>query len=395
MNQDMKWRGFSSYTKQVRVEDLACPTWGLMNPEDKKGYVTVGSPFFPIIHPPSEITAIDPAWSRCTEFATLERMSNYLPYEVFDPPRMLVPASAIAPATNPIAVVSSADPKPTVGSPPGPNPVDTRSPDLPSSTGKPSSSDLVQSSTNKPERTFAENSKPAPTGNSENLDPKESNHRFSKMDPNEAIPDAVESTLASEPVRRHSHEAIPGMEPTEFSTLGGPGIHNPSSIRDSEPSRLDPGGERHFTFAGKVFSTHLSNMFATIGPDGSGVTRSSTRISLDSDGSLTVDPGTVQPTSFPPTSIPPSAYTINGLTLSGNLSFLSIDGKPITPGGPGITVSGTRLQPEPSGTLRLGTTQIALPTTEIFRGGQGRLLQTAPIVWLGLVIGAGGFLVGI
>lgn len=395
MNQNMTWIGFSSYTKQVRVEDLACPTWGLMNSEDNKGYVTVGSPFFPIIHPPSEISAIDPDWSRCTDFATWERNGNYLPYEVFDPPIILVPASAIAPATNSVAVVTSSDPNPTVGSPPGPNPVDTRSPELPSSTGKPLSSDLVQSSTKEPERTFAGNSEPAPTGNSENLDPKKSNYQFSQMDPNEAIPDAVHSTLASEPVRRHSQEANSGIEPTEFSTIGGPGLQNPSTIGDSEPSRLDPGGDGHFTFAGKVFTTQLSNILgdgATISPDESDITRPNTLSSLNSDGSLAVDPCTIKSTNFPPTSIP-SAYTI----LSRNHSFLSIDGKKT------ITPAGTPVQLEPSGGTfpRLGTNEIAFPTSaKIFRGGQGKsprppTIKQQIVWWLGFVLGAGGFLAGI
>lgn len=85
VNHNSNWTDFLSYTKQVRVEGLACPTWSLMKSEDKNGYMTVGLPFFPIIHPLSEISAIDRAWGRCSDFATLERESNYRAYKIFDP----------------------------------------------------------------------------------------------------------------------------------------------------------------------------------------------------------------------------------------------------------------------------------------------------------------------
>lgn len=57
-------------------------------------------------------------------------------YEVFDPPRQLVPASALAPAVNPADIITASDPTPTIRTS-KPNPADVRLPELPAITGKP------------------------------------------------------------------------------------------------------------------------------------------------------------------------------------------------------------------------------------------------------------------
>lgn len=97
-------RGFanflSSYTKAVRTEDLICPTWGLANNLNLGEAATVGSPFNPIIHPPSELINLDPAWRQCTRFVETANVGGAYIYEVFDPPRALSSVAGITPPST-------------------------------------------------------------------------------------------------------------------------------------------------------------------------------------------------------------------------------------------------------------------------------------------------------
>lgn len=145
-----RWdKNIASYTKKVRIEDLACPTWGLVGSEKPypDPYLTVGPPFLPIIHPPSELVSFHPAWAQCSAFRQYG-VGGYMLYEVFDPPRQLVPASAIAPATNPADIITASEPTPTIRTS-KPNPADVRLPELPSITSKPALPNAGQESTGK------------------------------------------------------------------------------------------------------------------------------------------------------------------------------------------------------------------------------------------------------
>lgn len=316
----------ASYTKQVRLEDLACPTWGLMNAEINGSMVTVGSPFFPIIHPPSEVTAFDHAWSSCTELVTAEMAGGFLPYEIFDPPRILVPVPALGPAINPVNVVTSLDPNPTTETLPKANPVDLVTPELPSITKKPLLSDLGHRSTKDLERTSARNSKPAPMGNSENSDP---NHQPEIINSSEEDHDAVDPGSTSESTAGHNRQASLGIGALIFSAFGAPWGPSPSAKSSgggiiASPTRdIPPGENEHFTFAGHVFTKDPSSILVdgfNLIPNGNGATRSGTVIQLDSGGNLVVDGSTTKIAHFNPT--PPPKYTINGQTMEGNPSFL-------------------------------------------------------------------------
>lgn len=357
VNDPTKWTDFSSYIKQVRVEDLACPTWGLMKPEDKNDYATVGLPFFPTIHPPSEISAIDRAWSRCSDFATWEKEGNYRAYEIFDPPRILVPVSAIAPATNPVTIVTSLDPSSTVISIPEANPVDTRSPELPSSTARSLSSDMVQSFKEKPEQPSPGISEPASTGNFENLDPNESIYRSTQSSPTEVKQDASDSGMTRKPVKSYSLEANSGMNADHFSALKGLEIPNTSSVGESKPSRLDPDEDGLLTFAMQDFSTRLSMELGTL-------------FSMETGGKLLIDPSTAKPANFLP---PPVPSTRTGEVSRENLSFLSIKRGTVSSNRPGTSISAKPVTLEPTGTSRFRTGQTSLPSGENFRGGQGKM----------------------
>lgn len=388
VNHDMKWIDFSSYTKQVRVEDLACPTWGLMKPEDKNGYATVGLPFFPIIHPPSEISAIDRAWSRCSDFTTWEKEGNYRAYEIFDPPRILVPVSAIAPATNPATIVTSLDPSSTVISLPEANPVDTRSPELPSSTARSLSSDIVKSFKEKPEQPSPGISEPASTGNFENLDPNESIYRSTQSSPTEVKQYASDSDMTRKSVKSYSLEANSGMNADHFSALKGLGIPNTFSVGESKPSRLDPDEDGLLTFAMHDFSTRLSNDVFAGATTRPGETKNmglGTLISMETGDKLLIDPSTAKPANFLP---PPVPSTRTGEVSRENLSFLSINRGTVSSNRPGTSMSAKPVTLEPTGTSRFRTGQTSLPSGEIFRGGQGKMqAPKKQIVCLGFVIG--------
>ena len=89
-----------SYTKEVKTEDLICPTWRLAN-STQGSLGTVGPPFNPIIHPPSELINFDSAWRKCSRFVQTANVGGFYMYEVYDPPRALSPVAGIAPSVAP------------------------------------------------------------------------------------------------------------------------------------------------------------------------------------------------------------------------------------------------------------------------------------------------------
>ena len=72
--------------------DMNCPTFGLGVSTDNKGVVrtTIGSPWLPLIVPPSQALSLDTAWLKyCT--GVLSYSQHLASFGVFDPPRALVP----------------------------------------------------------------------------------------------------------------------------------------------------------------------------------------------------------------------------------------------------------------------------------------------------------------
>ena len=406
----------TSYTKQIRLEDLACPTWGLIDAEPKSGgYVTVGSPFFPIIHPPSEISAFDPIWSGCTDFDWREDAINNInrlhpPKYPGGPhplgPQVLVPALALAPATTPVNVVTSSDPNPTVEISPKANPANSRSPELPLITIKPSILDPLQHSTKDVGHKSREDLKPASmsTANSEDFDIKDSKHQSAQNKPGKANHATVDPGSILNSLGSHSQQAAPGIGALIFSAFGASWVPNPSvksssgntvgslrldslrsgleenpsvvpldgstispnipsryaagtsivmgnlvgdPTRSNELSRLSASGNGHFTLAGQDFMTHHSAVLVdgtTIKPSGIGITKPGRLISLDSDGNLVVDTSTIQVANF-------ARKTIDDQIFNKNPSLLAVDSRTITPGGSGITVSGTPVRLNSNGNL--------------------------------------------
>ena len=75
--------------------DMNCPTFGLGVSTDDQGLVrtTIGSPWLPLIVPPSQALSLDTAWLKyCT--GILSYSQNLASFGIFDPPHALVPDPA-------------------------------------------------------------------------------------------------------------------------------------------------------------------------------------------------------------------------------------------------------------------------------------------------------------
>lgn len=100
----------------LKIEDVACPTWGLSDPFyttcDGDVYLTAteGPPYNPVILVPTHFLNYDPSWGQCTKVPM--NGPFLLPCGVYDPPRALHAASAMVPDPTP-----ASDP-PTVTPPP-------------------------------------------------------------------------------------------------------------------------------------------------------------------------------------------------------------------------------------------------------------------------------------
>ena len=89
----------------LHQEDIACPTWGLSNPFyttcNGEVYLTAteGPPYNPVILVPSQFLNYDPTWGKCANVPI--NGPFLLPCGVYDPPRALHGATAMAPDATP------------------------------------------------------------------------------------------------------------------------------------------------------------------------------------------------------------------------------------------------------------------------------------------------------
>ena len=127
----------------------------------------------------------------------------------------------------------------------------------------------------------------------------------------------------------------------------------------------NPSATRAFTVAGQTFTPNPSAFSiagTTISANGPAVTISGTVISLGHAGVLTIGSSTI---SLPTPSDPPLSrvYTVAGQTFTPNPSAFSIAGTTVSAGGSAVTVGGTIISLQPSGTLLIGSSTIQLSTT--------------------------------
>lgn len=124
----------------LRVQDLACPTWGLgkSTSADGKVITTIGSPFLPLVVPGTQFFSLNPTWaSYCTGLlAPMGR--NMQTFALFDPPQILTvesrmladPAATLVPATTRAGpTTASVQVTPLAGpAKPAPRPIDLQAP---------------------------------------------------------------------------------------------------------------------------------------------------------------------------------------------------------------------------------------------------------------------------
>ena len=128
------------------------------------------------------------------------------------------------------------------------------------------------------------------------------------------------------------------------------------------PSNIYPS--RAYTVAGQT-STPNPSTFSIAGPTisagGPVITVDGTVVSLGQSGAMAIGSSTFD---LPPPSYTPSkAYTVAGQTFTPNPSAFPIAETIISAGGPAATVEGTIISLQPSGTLLIGSSTIALLTT--------------------------------
>ena len=136
-----------------------------------------------------------------------------------------------------------------------------------------------------------------------------------------------------------------------------------STISIASPSDPPPG--KVYTIAGQIFTPNpsafpIANTIISAG--GPAATIDGTIISLGQSGALAIGSSTI-PLASPPDPPPSKIYTVADQTFTPNPSAFSIAGTTLSAGGPAVTLDGTIISLQPSGTLLLGSSTIPLPLT--------------------------------
>ena len=266
--------------------DIACPTWGLSDPFyttcDGDVYLTAteGYPYNPVILVPTQFLNYDPSWGSCTKIPI--NGPFILPCGVYDPPRALHAASALAPK-----VTSNSDP---ATSPPVAEPEVTAQPNVAKSTAQPAQAPQTikaklppavkpfgaapqdppaeSSPTADPSESPAGNSPAAdpgqaPAGNSPVADPSNSNNdpqTGSNEDPAEnsggaPAADPNQAPASNDPAQNSNgqsagSQAAPAADPQKAAPALQPVAQITINIGGSQPSPL--GGIIHSAFGNTV-----------------------------------------------------------------------------------------------------------------------------------------------
>ena len=107
----------ADFTKEVKVSDLQCPTWGLASTSTNTlvygmaGGYSVGPPFNPAIQPPPQLTEIDPQWQACPVW--FQQSGTLASWAIPDPPYALTPLGQMDTVTWPTMTSSSGPPRQT------------------------------------------------------------------------------------------------------------------------------------------------------------------------------------------------------------------------------------------------------------------------------------------
>ena len=132
-----------------------------------------------------------------------------------------------------------------------------------------------------------------------------------------------------------------------------------STIDLSSPSDSYPG--KVYTVAGQTFTPNpfaFSIAGTTVYAGGPAVTVDGTIISLGQSGAMAIGSSTVDLPALPYTAS--RVYKVAGQAFTPNPSAFSIDGTTISAGSPAVTIGGTIISLQPSGTLIVGSSTIPL-----------------------------------
>ncbi len=101
---------------------------------------------------------------------------------------------------------------------------------------------------------------------------------------------------------------------------------------------------------------------ATLTPGGSGSQINGKGVSLEPGGTLVVGTSRIiLPTAQETT---PRGFNVDGMTVKAKPSAAVVDGVTLTPGGPGTVINGKTIRLEQGGNLIVGTSRIVLPTAQ-------------------------------
>ena len=317
----IQFNGFPAQTGSY--DPVACHTYGLNNGtthlyssplifDGMTKYSAVeysqGPPYNPILLPPKELTALDPAWEACTSWMA-DGDNNYAVFfGLYDPPRTLDPATALVdPTATPVP-----DPNLSPNSP-KPSPSATPSPPAPKVTADPAESG------------------PPSSSKSQSADPNQQGKLDSKSDPNDP---SQQSALGRFIMRPFASDPLQQPTPTDSSNL--PGEPTPHSlVFEGTTFKPDPAG--HFVVEGQTLSPgNQINVHGTV-------------LSQAPNGEITNPEPRPQPTGNPPAAAPsPNPAPTSPLLLQldtstftpDSSSHFSIVGQIISPGSQ-ITVQGT------------------------------------------------------
>ena len=400
--------------KPLLIKDLACPTWGvgISTSADGTLVATVGSPFLPLIIPPSQAFTLDPTWSAlCTGMMTDALQSGN--FMIFDPPTVLGPASNMVAPPRSTPAVAQASPttvpesEPTASAiavKPASPPTNHEAP--PAETGDPIVGSKVSSADPAPEEPSPLVSHPdGPTPSaSDSVDPhanttpilpaapassaiKAGNppigpavSPLASLDPSPGDPsDPVSVPNAPEQLATHVGESFePHTEDLGaiiYNAIGGSGPQG-SGQRSEDTSEINiitlPSSNSPLltTIESHVLSMNPSDVAfegATYSPGGPAMTLSSDLFTLvpdsGSDGKAASDGFNGQASDLQMASTP---LVIGGHTLVYSPSGLVIDGQPLQPGSSALTISNTPISLGSSGFLVFGSSSITLPSQSIF-----------------------------
>jgi len=406
---------FVGDAKPLNVADLACPTFGLgIGSRSGRPYTTVGPPYLPLIIPPPQVLSLDPQWQKaCNGF--LSYAPGMLSFAIYDPPRTLVPASALAPGpagtpgitpaavttsnspaftipAQPAHIPSSSLPDPTGDAHVAPDPQNAPSKD-PKTPGQrpadsngespPQMSSIHQALGPAPaaspqSQPAAQPNKPAPLGINLNTQPKDPGIDASALIASPGVPTTPMAAPANADPLSHdqiktrvsigsgdpslSFQPKQGDAPQEASQGLGEIIF--SALGAGAPKEKSPPPV--FTVADQTFTANPTG-FPVAGsqvlPNHAPVVNSGTSISLDPSGVLIIGSSTTRllaPT-LDSNIDSPRIMTFAGQTFTANPTGLQVAGSQVLPGHAPVMLSGTSISLDSSAVLIVGSLSTHLP----------------------------------